>query len=134
MNIKTFGWKEKLDKSFFDGDFSIKDENIDFSFKGLVNFSDSVPAFNVKANINKIKLKALKFAKEDIVVSGLAEMNFRGKNEDDMQGFIKLNKLNFNYLRHYFFIDSLVVHSEVTPYQYRKIDIQSEVLNGCCRR
>ena len=127
---KNLTMKGKIDKSFFDGDFGIKDENIDLSFKGKVDLSDTIPAFDIKAKVNKINLKGLNLGNEDIKISGLADINLKGTNEDNIQGSIKFNKLNFNYLKDYFYIDSLVLHSEVTAYQYRKIDIKSEVLDG----
>ncbi len=133
---KNLTMKGKIDKSLFDGDFGIKDENIDFSFKGKVDFSDTIPAFNIKANVRKINLKALKLIKEDIAFAGLAEINLKGTNEDNIQGAVKLNKIDFNFPNKknngndYFRIDSLVLNSEVTSYQYRKIDIKSEILNG----
>jgi TamB, inner membrane protein subunit of TAM complex len=126
-NVKLDG---KLDKSFFDGDFSTKDENIAFSFKGKVNFSDSIPSLNLKANIENINLKGLNLAKQDIKMKGKVDMALKGRSLDDLAGTVRFKNIDFNVNRTYYYVDSLVLHSEVAANQYRRLDIDSEVLVG----
>ncbi len=132
---KNLSMNGKLDKTTFDGDFGIKDDNIDFSFKGKVNLKDSIPTFNIKANVKKIALKGLKLIEDDVKIAGLFDIDIKSKDIlkgkfDDLQGSAKINNLNFNYKNAYYWIDSLIVRSEVTPFQYRRMSINSELLDA----
>lgn len=70
----------KISKNAFNGDFSIKDDNIDFAFRGKINYGDSIPVFDFNADVNKLDLLKLNLSKSDIVLSGKVELNLRSRN------------------------------------------------------
>ncbi|MBK8704360.1 MAG: hypothetical protein IPN33_12575 [Saprospiraceae bacterium] len=86
-NIKSFIFKGynyqnavltgKLNKSLFDGDFAIQDDNIDFLFAGELNFSDAVPSYNFNALVNHLDLKALNLSEEALIIAGNVELNLK---------------------------------------------------------
>lgn len=102
-NIQLFGFKGynyenaaihgELNKYLFDGDFSIQDENIDFSFNGALDFRDSVPIFDFDANVNKLDLKRLNLAKKDVVLAGDITLNLRNKKLSLMEGTARVDSL-----------------------------------------
>lgn len=76
----------------FNGLVNIKDPNIDLEFLGEVNLSDSVPAFDFKANITNANLYALNIAKSDpdLRVSCYLIANAKGNSINTMNGKITL--------------------------------------------
>ncbi|MCB0609358.1 MAG: translocation/assembly module TamB domain-containing protein [Lewinellaceae bacterium] len=89
-SINSFAFKDynyqsatisgKLSKNAFNGDFLIKDDNIDFAFNGKINYSDSIPVFDFKADVNKLDLLKLNLSKSDIILSGKLDLNLRSRN------------------------------------------------------
>ncbi|MFO7369247.1 MAG: translocation/assembly module TamB domain-containing protein [Bacteroidales bacterium] len=76
----------------FDGMVNIKDPNIDLEFLGEVNLSDSVPAFDFKANITNANLYALNIDKSDpdFRVSCYLIANAKGNSINTLNGKITL--------------------------------------------
>ncbi|MBN1144910.1 MAG: translocation/assembly module TamB [Bacteroidales bacterium] len=76
----------------FNGLVNIKDPNIDLEFLGKVNLSDSVPAFDFKANITNANLYALNIDKSDpdFRVSCYLIANAKGNSINTLNGKITL--------------------------------------------
>lgn len=92
----------------FNGDLKTKDENIDFNFKGLVNFSEAKNNYDFIATVNYANLKALNFVKKDSIATfkGLVAMKMKGTNIDDAYGNISFqNTLYKNQNDEYYFKD-----------------------------
>ena len=91
QNISMNG---KLNKNNFSGDFAIKDNNIDFNFKGSITSLDTLFDCKFEAKVNQLDLKSLKIIDENYVFSGDIDLNLKGKNLDDLQGFAELKEVN----------------------------------------
>ena len=81
----------QLNKYLLDGDFEIRDEHIDFSFNGKLNFLRPISEYDFKANINRIDLKNLNLFKNDLVLSGQVDLNLKQDfNYNYVTGNVKL--------------------------------------------
>lgn len=94
-NYQDFKMDGRLTQNLFDGDFIIKDKNIDLSFDGSVDFSDSIPVFDFKAKINKLNLDELNLVKQDFGITGEMELEIRDINISNLEGNAKFRNLVF---------------------------------------
>ncbi|MEZ4797853.1 MAG: translocation/assembly module TamB domain-containing protein [Flavobacteriaceae bacterium] len=98
----------------FNGDLAAKDDNLDFTFNGLVNFSENENNYNFTANVNYANLNALNFVKKDSIsmFRGLVKMDMKGTNIDDAYGSITFqNTLYTNQNDEYYFKDFEITSS-----------------------
>lgn len=81
----------------FNGNFKIKDPNMDLNFSGLVDLSEEESLYNFEAKINYVNLKKINLYKRDSIseIAGNVKMDMRGKDINDLKGNIDLN--NFIY-------------------------------------
>jgi hypothetical protein len=141
-NIKSFIFKGynyqnavltgKLNKSLFDGDFAIQDDNIDFLFAGELNFSDTVPSYNFNALVNHLDLKALNLSEEALILAGNVELNLRGGNNNrEMDGHARVTDL---LLTHddvdSYKIDSIVASSTLNSLNERVLSVRSDIMQA----
>ncbi|MBI1227268.1 MAG: hypothetical protein GC192_18695 [Bacteroidetes bacterium] len=78
--------KGQLQRNSFMGDFSINDGNIDLVFGGNVNFTDSLPSFDFKANVKKLDMRPLNLTSKDLQFFGNVDMKLVGKRLSDIMG------------------------------------------------
>ncbi|HFA49994.1 MAG TPA: hypothetical protein ENJ95_13380 [Bacteroidetes bacterium] len=76
----------ELKKNRFKGDLLSRDKNINFDFGGEVDFTDSIPEFDFKTDIQHLALKALHLSDKDLQFSGKAELELKGKRLSDVVG------------------------------------------------
>lgn len=98
----------------FNGDLTAKDDNLDFSFAGLVDFSKKENNYDFTANVNHANLNALNFVKKDSIsiFKGLVKMNMKGTSVDDAYGDITFqNTLYTNQNDEYYFKDFAISSS-----------------------
>jgi hypothetical protein len=98
----------------FNGDLTAKDENLDFEFTGLVNFSEAENNYDFTAKINHANLNALNFVTQDSIslFKGLVRMNMKGTSVDDAYGEITFqNTLYTNQNDQYYFKDFAISSS-----------------------
>lgn len=127
QNIKLDG---NLESKLFDGKLSIDDEHIDFNFDGTVDFTDSIPVFDFKAEIDRIALKELNLSKHDLVLSGKPNIKIIDTDLSNIQGDIFLK--DFFLIRNQvdsFSIDSLIVHTSLFMDNSREFKLNSDFLN-----
>ena len=98
----------------FNGALGTKDENLDFAFNGLVDFSKVENNYDFTATVNYANLNALNFIKKDSLSTfkGLVKMNMKGNSFDDAYGEITFqNTLYTNQNDAYYFKDFAIVSS-----------------------
>ncbi len=120
----------ELKKNLFDGNLTIKDDNIDFVFKGFVDFVDSIPKFDFQANVTKLDLKAINLSKQQIVLAGDIDLNLVGNNLSSIQGVGTVS--NFRAIRdetENFEFDTLILQSTLYNENQREFTIESDILN-----
>jgi len=111
--------KGKLDKKLFDGIGSINDPSIELSMNGLINFNDSTPVFNFKADVKHVDLKKLGLTKDDIAFNGKFNLDFTGDNIDNFLGNARITEASVTHNSVPLPFDSLIVSSEYINGQKR---------------
>ncbi len=84
-----------IEQKIFNAILSIKDPNINLNFKGLVDYSDTLPRFDFEAKLDNLHLARLNLWKRDSMTSLSAKLDieFKGDNIDNMQGNIQVDSL-----------------------------------------
>ncbi len=111
QQIKVDG---KLEKKLFNGNVSVNDPNfIMEKMKGVINFNEKVPQFNIVADIKKMDFKKLSFTKADFIIGGHLSLDFSGDNIDNFNGTALINKAVLNHNGLPLSFDSLQLTSSV---------------------
>ncbi len=126
-NLKVTG---KFDQKRFEGDLDISDPNIMMDFDGLVDFNDSIPQFDFVADVEKLNFKSLNLMKKDFSLSGELDFNFRGVTLDDLDGYAKVNKLDFLYEGESYDLGNAYVYAKYDSLGNRNVGVQSQVIEG----
>ncbi len=102
----------------FNGALNVRDNNIDFSFNGLIDYTDSIPVFNFVSHLKSARLSDLHLipaGDPDALLSGRIDANFKGDHIDDILGSI--------------FVDSLSLRRFEKDYLMKRASIQAQKLS-----
>lgn len=120
----------RLEDRFFNGNFSIADDNIDFNFLGEVDFRDSIPTFDFDASIGELDLKALNLSKNPIALSGKIDLNLIGTDFSEMEGRVELDSFQVLVDTVVVTIDSLLAYSNFNKEGQKVIKLESDIARG----
>ncbi len=121
----------QLNRNFFNGEFAIREENIDFSFRGELDFRDSIPEFDFAAQVEKLDLRALNLSPQDLVLAGQVDLNLRNTRLTDMEGDLRVR--NFQLVKDdtdRYTVDSIVAYSTFDAEGRKVFNLRSDVANG----
>lgn len=127
-NYKNIYIDGKLSKELFDGRVAVKDTNLTFDLFGKVDLREGKDQVDLLGKLSKANLKNLNFSKEDLRVSTILDVQFRGKQLDNLVG--RANFLNF-YLtldKKNIVLDSLQLVSEINE-NTRRLALLSDLVN-----
>ena len=125
INIST-----TIDSKKFNGDFNIQDPNIHLQLEGLVDLSDTLPVFNLHADINTLNLYNLNLYKKELNIKSKLQMDLMGNNFDDFSGEIKIKNATLSDSHKKFYLDSLNITSVVNANGERYLDFDSDVFSS----
>ncbi len=96
-NYKNLGVSGLFANETFRGKFSAGDQNLKLDFDGMVDISDTLPAFNFTARIYLADLFKLKLLKRDSVevLSANVSVGFKGTNLDNIDGSITIDSADY---------------------------------------
>jgi len=102
-----------FDNMVFEGETSINDQNLDFSFSGLIDFKDESPRFDFHSTIAHMNLNALKLSQRDSigVLSTEMQCDFVARSIDDIKGMVRFDSTFYTEGKREYFLDSLIVRS-----------------------
>ncbi|WP_148661265.1 translocation/assembly module TamB domain-containing protein [Flavisolibacter tropicus] len=103
--------KGRLFKQTFSGDFAINDPNAQAKGNGMIDFSTSVPSFNLKADVTKANLKALGLANEELELSGRFDVDMSGKDIGSLLGKANISEATLLHNGQRLSFDSLYISS-----------------------
>ncbi|MEO0627125.1 MAG: hypothetical protein AAFY91_09060, partial [Bacteroidota bacterium] len=121
----------QLNRNFFNGDFSIADENINLGFTGKLDFRDTIAKFDFDAQIERIDLQALNLSPANLVLSGQADINLINTQLTEAEGRVLVSNLELtkdDSLQ--FEIDSILAYSTFDPDGRKVAVLQSDVAEG----
>lgn len=106
----------QLTRNLFIGDLKIEDKNVNLSFGGEINFTDTLPTFDFRAEIEKLALKPLHLSSQDLAFSGNIAMQLKGKRLSNSVGNTQVN--DFQILKNgkdTLTVDSATIVSTFSP-------------------
>ncbi|MBK7959010.1 MAG: hypothetical protein IPK03_13500 [Bacteroidetes bacterium] len=114
----------------FNGSIAINDPNAQLDLKGTVSLKDSIPDFKLIANVRKVNFQEIKLINKPWVVKSLINVNFKGKNLDNLIGEINLDNFELVDLTNYrtYNIEFLSLNSEING-KNRSIILFSDISN-----
>lgn len=112
---------------FFDGNIAMHDDNIEFNFKGEIDFTQQVPEWTFDADIKHADLKQLHFSTDSLAVSTHMNAHLFGDSINDITGFANLKNICFQKHGTSLCIDSLIINSDLDDI-VKTITINSEIL------
>jgi len=126
-NINLVG---RLDKSEFDGDLTIEDENIDLDFGGKISFADEKPLFNFNSNVRNVDFQKLNLSDKNLTLSGGMNLNVEGDKISNIIGEVYLSnfKISMNNDLEYN-LDTIALRSTANGKGNKSLHLESELLN-----
>lgn len=116
----------------FNGFMSVEDENIDFDFNGLVDFSGQLPKMKFQSYINKAKLEKLHFIEDKGLNTNFAmllDVDMVGNHFDNLVGTIDVSDFKLTDNEDNIRVKHILVKSE-TQGKIKKVSIESDMMNG----
>lgn len=89
QNITVNG---RIARRKLDGEFLIDDPNADIRLKGIIDLGSKVPLFNANADIKYANLRLLGLTRDDLVLSGQFDLDFRGQTLNDFYGNARIRQ------------------------------------------
>ncbi|MCS7005058.1 MAG: translocation/assembly module TamB [Cytophagales bacterium] len=120
----------RLSKRLFNGELSVKDENLNLHLDGIVSFKDST--FRFKARIDTANLYTLKLFPDTLLVHSEVIADFRGLTFEDIEGKIVFRDVFLQRMQQSLDIDSFYISTHKNTQQrgfHRDIQIYSELLH-----
>ncbi|MBT8233227.1 MAG: hypothetical protein HKO66_01615, partial [Saprospiraceae bacterium] len=119
-----------LEKNLFDGQFSIKDPNVDLDFDGQLNIGDNYIKSDFKAQIEKIDPSALNLSTDYSMVTGNFDLSVEGSSVTDFIGSVDVKNLDLIYKEKEFVFEKLYLSSAPGGINSRNLIFSSDIMNA----
>ncbi|MCB0638912.1 MAG: hypothetical protein KDC54_19925, partial [Lewinella sp.] len=121
----------QLNRNFFNGDFTIQDDNIDFTFRGEIDFADTIPAFDFSADVRHLAMQQLNLSPLDLVLAGHLDLNLRNTRLSAMEGSLRARNVQLTKDQtDRYEIDSLVAFTYFDAEGEKVLRVNSDILSG----
>lgn len=137
LNFNGYDYKDInvsgiIKEQLFDGSLLCRDENINFSFKGLADFAENRNNFNFIASVDYADLKKINIIKDSVsIFKGDVNMVITGNSLDNIVGDIKFTKTNYQNKNDTYYFEDFKVSSTFENDSTRIIDINSpDIITG----
>ncbi|MEZ4928694.1 MAG: translocation/assembly module TamB domain-containing protein [Chitinophagales bacterium] len=126
-NILVLG---EVANNTFNGKLNIDDNNLNFNFDGLVDFSTAIPKVDFRAELNKINTQNLNLTNFPIMGNLNIDANFTGLKPQDLDGNLKITNINISNKKDKWEMDSLVLKADKGEQGNTSYFVSSEIING----
>ncbi len=127
---RDLNMKGRINQNLFDGLFSIHDPNVDFSFKGSIDFTGREPVLDFTADIRSIRLKRLNLSKKDYELAVNMDIDLHNLDLSSVYGQIALRNFNLITPDSSYCMDSMLVQSNIYSDTNRQLSITSDLMQG----
>jgi hypothetical protein len=124
---RDFVMDAQVDKSKFNGEFSISDKNIDFVFDGSIEMKDSIPHLDFKANIEQIDFNQLNLVRDPFAIQGNIDINGYGKDINDVVGSMIASDIRVVANDTLYSMDTVSVTAFAAGFKNREIKLFSDI-------
>ncbi len=118
-----------IEQKRFEGTAGMDDENIRFSFNGMIDAADSIPYMDLTFNLIGANLMALNISEEDIRVGANMASSISGSNPDNLNGDLKLNNLIIVRNDQVYELDSLFLKANNSE-KSTELSVSSEIIQA----
>ncbi len=117
-----------LESQVFEGMMSIRDENLDFTFNGLVDFNEERPRFNFQSKINHADLFNLRLTDRDstAILSTRLDIDFQASSIDNIQGIVVFDSISYREGAQDHFLDSLTISAHASENAGTRFSLSSD--------
>lgn len=131
-NYQNITLKGKTSPGKFDGELVANDPNAEFSFNGLIDFSETLPAFNFIAYVDLINLNPLGFSRNDSIssLSGIIDLNVIGDHPDNLYGTVILNDFSYIEGANELFLNDFRLTAKDIDSLTKRLEVNSDYVDG----
>ena len=125
-NIETDG---AIAQSFFSGELSINDPNLNLFANGSIDLRNKKRAFNISGDLSMANLDSLNISKDQAQIGSKFNLDFEGIKLDSLIGHAELFESYLNYKGQLLKFDTLALRANRSD-SVRSLAFQSEVINA----
>ena len=116
----------------YKGLLSVNDPNVRLTVKGRFTPTRSVPELNLAATISRFRPEPLRLSTDypDTDFSASVQTNIKGNTPDNIEGHISIDSLRMVSPTEHYMLRHFAIHAESEEERQRKIEIESDFLNG----
>jgi hypothetical protein len=121
----------ELSRKLFNGSLIVNEPNVDFDFKGSVDFRNALPQFHFLADIRSIRLDTINIynSGDKTVLQAALRTQFEGNALDNITGGIEVEDINFQTGSKLFHVNEINLTANRSSKE-RTIDITSDFLDA----
>ncbi|HLO90299.1 MAG TPA: translocation/assembly module TamB domain-containing protein [Lentimicrobium sp.] len=116
----------------FNGELLMNDELANLDFKGIVDFSDTVPEMNFTASLKDAYLSKLNIWDRDTSsrISTTMDLNFKGSNIDNLLGYLRFDSTYYSEGSKTFFVNKIELATTEIGRDTKKLSLQSDLVDA----
>ena len=126
-SYNNFVVEGNVEKNVFNGSLSIHDPNIDFEFKGSIEFLDNVAKLNFISEVKMIDLQALNLSQKPWAFSGNMDINTQGSNINDIVGDLNIQNLRIATEDTFYILDEVKLQSNALVNGNKQLQLLSDL-------
>ncbi len=127
---KNIQFNGSLKRNLISGKLNVKDENMDFTFDGTIDYLSEYPEFDFVSEINNLDLFALNLVNKPLIVSGDIKSNIKIRDISSMDGTASLKDVVISGGEKSFtVIDSLYITASFIDQPYKTFELSSDILD-----
>ncbi|CAN5250446.1 translocation/assembly module TamB domain-containing protein [soil metagenome] len=128
-DYKNLTMKGFVKKYLFSGKAAIKDENLDLSLNGNLNYNDSIPLYKMTMVLANADFNALHLSETPLKARGTIDVNLNTKDFKVINGKMDIRKVAIFNGKSLYMVDSLLFAS-IDQRGISKFSINSDILTG----
>jgi hypothetical protein len=126
-SYNNFVVEGSVEKNIFNGSLSIHDPNIDFEFKGSMEYLNNVAKLNFTSEVKMIDLQALNLSQKPWAFSGNMDINTQGSTINDIVGDLNIQNLNIATADTFFFLEEVKLQSRALLNGNKQLQLLSDL-------
>jgi hypothetical protein len=114
----------------FDGKIQISDENLEFEFEGVASLIENEMEAFFEASLTKFDAQALRLTNFPLNVALQIQSNFKGKDLNDIDGFLQIKDIAINNDWGTWYEDSITISTKPHPDFINNLELHSSFLKS----
>ena len=120
-------------KKYFAGELKVNDSSASLLSNVNINLNGDKPSYNVLGDVTTLDMQKTGFVKKPMVVTGLFDLDFTGKNIDDFVGTAKVLNVSITRDTSVLNFDSLVVNASVDSNKFKVLSVTNNQFDATIR-